>query len=277
MVLAGRFSAGIAALALSAFIPLAVVSSVGFLGLHPLKAILVLAVAWLALGIVLALEPIDSTSGNLAVRRLPGAIGLHLALLAAGFLLGIAPHFTLVRVEGLGFFPGLVPGELLLVRREDPSNRLPEPGELWIAGTLEGHRLGRVVGVPGDGVQITGPSLEINGKPVESEDIGEVLMKTPETLYPDEARSLRVNLETLGTHRYATFYRKGIELAPFAVEVPQDHFFLLCDNRSTDRPGDSRDLGTFPLEDLVGRPVRVIWSSPGGLWPRIERIGALWL
>jgi signal peptidase I len=130
----------------------------------------------------------------------------------------------------------------------------------------------RVVGLPGDTVEVHGTSVYINGKELpenkalasnpqnkgDLEPIGEV--QTAEgatyTVYYDEIR----DLEDSDPHGFTSLAIDGS--AKFGVrapyQIPEGQYFVMGDNR--DDSEDSRVWGTVPRENVVGRAMFVYWS-----------------
>lgn len=118
----------------------------------------------------------------------------------------------------------------------------------------------RLVGMPGDRIQMIDGVLHINGAPVKREAAG--------TWTPDNGGpAIPVYVETLPNGvTYKTLdinpRSEGDNTAVF--EVPKDHYFFMGDNR--DNSLDSRwsaqqhGVGFVPYENLVG-PARVIFFS----------------
>ena len=144
--------------------------------------------------------------------------------------------------------------------------RLPERGDVVIVtppGTRNDY-IKRVIGLPGDTLEMRGGSLVLNGKPVTREPTRYLDLpldaNSPCTDYTNAIRQvngqevcrLPVVAETLPNgRRYDT-----VELGPSGgddfgpIRIPADHVFLMGDNR--DRSADSR----FPLADQgLGGPV----------------------
>ncbi|MFN3209779.1 MAG: signal peptidase I [Roseovarius sp.] len=141
----------------------------------------------------------------------------------------------------------------------------------------------RVIGLPGDRIQMKDGVLQINGEAVELEDAGtfeEVmerqgpLGRTPQCANGtvgiggicEKERQIETlpngvshNILNVGTQR---FDNTGV------FEVPEGHYFFMGDNR--DNSTDSRasltvpgGVGYVPFENLIGRADRVIFSSAG--------------
>lgn len=122
----------------------------------------------------------------------------------------------------------------------------------------------RVIGLPGDRVQVIGGALYVNGRPVAREPVGPAAD-------PGDGRTVLAVRETLGEGRgFLTFDRgpgrDGDDTRAF--QVPAGSYFVMGDNR--DNSLDSRwppaalGVGMVPAENLVGRARFVLASwRPG--------------
>ncbi|KAB1076036.1 signal peptidase I [Methylobacterium planeticum] len=123
----------------------------------------------------------------------------------------------------------------------------------------------RVIGLPGDKIQVVDGVLNINGKAVKRERIADY-----ETIDPyGQATKVPQYLETLPNgvaHR--VIERDGDNGFWDKTElytVPPGHFFMMGDNR--DNSTDSRDLanvGYVPFENFVGRAEMIFFSIDEG-------------
>ncbi|HVN87897.1 MAG TPA: signal peptidase I [Candidatus Binatia bacterium] len=127
---------------------------------------------------------------------------------------------------------------------------LPQPGDVIVfvyPADRSKDFIKRVVGLPGDVVEIRHKRVFVNGVPRDD----------PHAYFADG-----FNEVTGGTPRD--------ELAAFAV--PPGHLFVMGDNR--DRSYDSRFWGFVPLEDIKGKAFVIYWSWDGqDRWVRWERLG----
>jgi signal peptidase I len=118
----------------------------------------------------------------------------------------------------------------------------------------------RVIGFPGDEIQVIHSVLYINGKPVEREKLDE--WSDDDGVRYDRYRETLPNGVT-----YLTLDRDvdGPEDNTQVYEVPEGHFFMMGDNR--DNSTDSRVLsavGYVPFENLVGRAEVIFFSVEEG-------------
>ena len=161
----------------------------------------------------------------------------------------------------------------------------PERGDVVVFRHPVSHQdyIKRLIGLPGDTVQMKAGLLHINGEPVQVED-GGVFSETKEPQGP-EGRYPRCSndpvgeggvcekerlIETLpGGVRHSTLnIQDGLDLDDTKVfTVPEGHFFFIGDNR--DNSTDSRvaqtsfGVGMVPFENLIGRADRIMFSSAG--------------
>jgi signal peptidase I len=139
----------------------------------------------------------------------------------------------------------------------------------------------RVVGLPGERIQMKQGALYINGTPVARERLTDFVGGGDSCGFDPSANVKRwretlpngVSYETLDCVDNGFFDNTNV------YTVPDGHFFMLGDNR--DNSTDSRvlsSMGYVPLENIVGRAGLIFYSrSPGSTTTaaavRSERIG----
>lgn len=138
----------------------------------------------------------------------------------------------------------------------------------------------RVVGLPGDRIQMRGGQLFINDEAVPRERIGEI--DNPDIT--EVSRPVDVYRETLPngvSYETLDLTPNGIGDDTREFVVPEGHYFMLGDNR--DNSADSRfSVGFVPYDHLVGRANIIFFSIAGGAspleiwkWPGEVRFGRL--
>ena len=113
----------------------------------------------------------------------------------------------------------------------------------------------RLIGLPGDRIQVIDGILNINGTPVKRERIADWVPENGGAPVPQYLETLPngVSFDTLDLNPRG----EGDNTRVF--EVPPGHYFMMGDNR--DNSLDSRfDVGFVPFENLVG-PARAIFFS----------------
>jgi signal peptidase I len=121
----------------------------------------------------------------------------------------------------------------------------------------------RIVGLPGDRIQVVDGILHINGKAVERERIENFVYDA----YGSEVLQYIEKLPNGRTHRILeTEDDDGHLDNTKEFVVPEGHYFGMGDNR--DNSSDSRVIGVIPAENLVGRAEILFFSTDGtaALW-----------
>lgn len=133
----------------------------------------------------------------------------------------------------------------------------------------------RVIGLPGDRIEIRGMSVIVNGKPLaEHIDLAidhndkaplEIVRSTPRK--PEELYTVYYNPHFDGDE-YPIFQHEGNGKE---IVVPANSYFVMGDNRNNSE--DSRYWGFVPRDLVIGRAMFVYWSydetkdfGPGGFF-----------
>ncbi len=134
-----------------------------------------------------------------------------------------------VKVEGTSMMPSLVDQERIFINKfvyrfgiSDISRG--DTVVFWYPGDPTKSYIKRVVGMPGDKVQVVEGTVFVNGNALD------------EPYVPTE-------------------YRDAVSMA--LTTVPKDEFFVLGDHRSSSN--DSRSWGTVPRKFIYGKAVFVYW------------------
>ncbi|MBB3808179.1 signal peptidase I [Pseudochelatococcus contaminans] len=200
--------------------------------------------------------------------------------------------------------PTLLVGDYLFVskfsygysRYSLPWQIIPFNGRIWGAEPKRGDvavfasptgdgsdYVKRVIGLPGDTVQMVDNVLVINGERVKRERVG-TFPDADQWGKPIDAPLYRETLP--GGVSYVIMEREGAGsywANTFLYKVPEGHYFMMGDNR--DNSVDSRDLaslGYVPLENFIGRadtiffsldentPAWKLWQWPSAVrWDRV--------
>jgi len=206
----------------------------------------------------LAVEPFNIPSGSMSPTLLTGDY-----VFVSKFSYGYSRH-------SLPIAPGFLHGRIFgsLPKRGDVAVFInPHTGDDYIK---------RIVGLPGDKIQVSNGILIINGELSKRERIGDYLEEEWSERYDEPEHVLRYHyIETMpnGVKHdiLGDVVSQPEDSAPQdntdVFEVPAGHFFAMGDNR--DNSEDSRlGLGYVPVENLVGRADRRFISLTAGahLW-----------
>jgi signal peptidase I len=222
------------------------------------------------------------------------AFAAVIALVIRSFL------FEPFNIPSSSMFPTLLVGDYLFVKKWSygysrysfPLDLIRFPGRIMEGDIVRGDvavfrqpkRTGidyikRVIGLPGDKIQVKQGQLYLNGQPVPRDRIGtesypdedgvRVFVKYVETLPPDAK-----NPKGLKHYIYEISDDGELDNTP-EFEVPEGYFFAMGDNR--DRSLDSRvprELGYVPMENMVG-PAGFIFFSIDDIGDACVREGML--
>lgn len=134
----------------------------------------------------------------------------------------------------------------------------------------------RVIGLPGDKIQMIDGVLHINGEAVKRERIDDFIQRDASGL--QRVPRYRETLPNGVSYETLDLTERGMLDNTRVYEVPEGHFFAMGDNR--DNSQDSRVLsavGYVPFENLVGRAEILFFSiepndSSWRLWEKVGHI-----
>jgi signal peptidase I len=182
------------------------------------------------------------------------------------------------RIPSESMMPNLLVGDFILVNKYDFGLRLPVlntkilkngepkrgdvvvfryPGKSDMDPEKGADYIKRIIGIPGDTVEVADDQVRINGQAVEYKPAG-VFVGTGAGLDDTGADIVE---EALPGRTHTILDIPGSPFPPSTWVVPEGQYFAMGDNR--DHSADSRDWGFFPERNLVGRAM-VIWLNCEG-------------
>ncbi|MBL8097617.1 MAG: signal peptidase I [Anaerolineales bacterium] len=154
-------------------------------------------------------------------------------ILAVILFVGINAISARVRVDGYSMQPTLEDGEFILVNKMSYQWSEIERGDIIVFHfplNPEEELIKRVIGLPGDKVQVQNNQVYVNGLPLSEPYISQLPAYSGEWVVAD------------------------------------GYLFVLGDNRNNSN--DSKDWGPLPIENIVGKAVLIYWPPP--MWGVIE-------
>ncbi|NIP31253.1 MAG: signal peptidase I [Candidatus Dadabacteria bacterium] len=187
-------------------------------------------------------QPFKIPSGSMMPNLL---VGDH--LLVTKFIYGTKLPFTSVQI-----LPGVKDieyGDVIVFVYPNGDN---EPSKKGV------HYIKRVVGLPGDSINIKNRNLLINGHNIPLEYEGSYDSNNlHNTIYVDEYE------EDLFGSKHKVVYQNGRKSTDKGLfipidKIPENHYFVMGDNRDNSR--DSRYWGLVPAENISGKALLTHWS-----------------
>jgi len=217
--------------------------------------------------------------------------------------------FEPFRIPSDSMMPTLLDGDFIIVNKYAYGLRLPVINRKFLAvgepqrGDVVVFRwpvdpstnfIKRLVGLPGDHVEVHDNLIVVNGQPVP-------FYVGPHRYNDGCYVNFSLAREQLGAHQHQAMFcpvgidrqpllpacnRSGVRgyvcgdedapgssrMAPFVGDVPPGHYLMMGDNR--DNSDDGRSWGYVPEENLVGRATRIWFNwdprrAGGPIWSRI--------
>lgn len=170
----------------------------------------------------------EKTPKNIAREILSWLIYIGVVIVASLLIVSFVAQRT--EVMGTSMYPTLVEGDQLVV--EKVSYRFTEPKRFDIIvfpypEDPSVHYIKRIIGLPGETVQISGETIYINGEVLE-EDFGTSAMGTA-----------------------------GVAENP--ITLGEDEYFVLGDNRDVSKDSRYKVVGNIHKDDITGKAWFRIW------------------
>jgi signal peptidase I len=178
--------------------------------------------------------------------------------------------------------PSIVEGDRIVVNKLAYDVRVPFLGRgvarnagpargdvVVLRSPADGTRLvKRVVGLPGDRIELIGNRLIVNGTPAAYEELDRGIV---EQVGPADRERHQFAAERVGGNAHPVMVdpaRGGWDFGP--ITIPADHYVVMGDNR--DNSADSRAFGFVSRQQIEGRVVGVAASfDTASFRPRWQR------
>jgi len=149
-------------------------------------------------------------------------------LLAVILYFGINALSARVRVDGFSMNPTLQDGEYVLVSKVSYKLGKPQHGDIIVfkfpGGEPAQDLIKRIIGLPGDVIEVREKVVYINGKPIDEP------------------------------------YIAAAPLYSGTWQVPDGFLFVLGDNRNDS--SDSHAWGLLPVGNVIGKSILIYWPPP---------------
>ena len=267
---------------------------------------------------VLLFAPVRAAAARAAGRdaalvREPGTVDYARSFFPVALVVLLLRSFVFepYRIPSDSMMPTLLDGDFIIVNKYAYGLRLPVLNRKVVAigepqrGDVVVFRwpvdpsvnfIKRLIGLPGDHVEVHDNLILINGKPVP-------FYVGPKRYNDGCYVNMSLAREQLGTHEHEAIFCPvaldrapvlpgcnrsntrgyvcgdedapgGLRAPPFVGDVPPGHYLMMGDNR--DNSDDGRSWGYVPEENLVGKATRIWFNwdphrAGGPIWSRLGR------
>jgi len=166
------------------------------------------------------------------------------------------PPVWLYNVPSSSMADTLLVGDVFLADLEAYAGKNPERGDVAVFDLHGTTYVKRVIGLPGDRVQLVHGQLIINGKPVDRS-------LANDRPIGDEPPEARLEMETLPNGvRYEALYlqTEGLSENTEEFSVPPESYFVLGDNRDNSVDSRHKQVGYVERDQFVGRAATLLFS-----------------
>ena len=155
--------------------------------------------------------------------------GICILTISAALILLIKP----VIVRQISMQPTLQENNYLILSKQSYKFGSPKRGDIVVFPNPNGNELyiKRVIGLPGDTIEVKNEKVYINGKAEKD------------------------NYTKEGTTKDPIKTKKGAKVNK--ITVPEKELFLMGDNRNNSL--DSREIGTIPIKNIIGKVKARLW------------------
>ena len=186
-------------------------------------------------------EPFNIPSGSMKPNLLVGDF-----IFVSKYSYGFSKH-------SLPFSIPLIPGKIF--------SNIPERGDVVVFKTPENNRtdyIKRVIGLPGDKIEIKNGIIFINGS--------EILRKKLNDFIDTDNKTSNKRVRMYSEY----FFNKEIDILDITdngiadntqlFSVPENHFFVMGDNRDNSQDSRFQTVGFVPFENIVGKARFIFFS-----------------
>ena len=186
-------------------------------------------------------EPFNIPSGSMKPNLLVGDF-----IFVSKYSYGFSKH-------SLPFSIPLIPGKIF--------SNTPERGDVVVFKTPENNRtdyIKRVIGLPGDKIEIKNGIIFINGSEILRKKLNDFIDTDNKTsnkrvrMYNEYFFNKEINILDITDN--------GIADNTQLFNVPENHFFVMGDNRDNSQDSRFNTVGFIPFENIIGKAQFIFFS-----------------
>lgn len=180
--------------------------------------------------------------------------------------------------------PTLLVGDYVFADKTAYHDQPPERGDVVVFKHPKYNQteyIKRIVGMPGDTIQVSGGILHINGEPVGRKKLGDVKFQSYGGINLQAAEYVETLPNGVEHRIWEMSDEDMLDNTPVYL-VPPGHYFMMGANRDQSLDSRTTQIGFVPAVNLVSR-VEVLYFSQNGTaswwqiwrWPQVIRFGRI--